>query len=260
MLIRHTTISELEQLLRCLGVRKADTVMVHSSVITLGIVENGLAGLYQAFRNILGEEGTLIVPTFTYSFRRNEVFDVKNTRVPKALGIFSEYVRQLPWAIRSSDPLFSMVAIGPKAEILMQRKTHYCFGRGSIYEKLFDANILILALGITYSTGITAFLHLEKLGSAPYRIDYSFAGTTIAADGSVYDDFAIHFMRDEKRFPIVEVDREQIGAQMESLGISNSVQFGSGKHIALRAQFFADYVLECLKKNKYAMLRNYKIE
>lgn len=228
--------------------------MVHSSIFTLGKIENGLSGLYQAFRKILGEKGTLMVPTFTYSFRRNQIFDVRNTPTGAEIGSFAEYIRKLPGAIRSTDPLFSMAAIGPQAEDLMERTSHRCFGKDSIYEKIFSANALFVALGITYSTGITAFLHLENLAGIDYRREMRFDGQSIGYDGKIYDDWAIHFARDEEKYPSAYTNRDPLGYQMEELGISKAVDFGSGHHIALRAQSFKECVLSKLAKDPHLML------
>ena len=230
--------------------------MVHSSILSLGKIEDGLSGLYKAFRNQIGQEGTLIVPTFTYSFRRNEIFDVRNTPAGVEIGSFAEYVRKLPGAIRSTDPLFSMAAIGPKAKELMNRTSHNCFGEGSIYEKLFDINTLFIALGITYSTGITAFLHLELLAGVDYRKKMRFDGQSIGYDGKIYDDWAIHFARDEKKYPKAYTNRDPLGKRMEEKGISKAIDFGSGHHIALHAQPFKKYVLSELEKDPHTMLVN----
>ena len=256
MPLRKTSIRELEDLLSTLGVGDGDIVMVHSAVFTLGHIESGPSGLYHAFRNLLGDEGTLIVPTFTYSFRRDQVFDVRNTPVGAEIGAFAEYVRKLPGAIRSTDPLFSMAAIGPRADALMERSTHYCFGPGSIYEKLFAANVLFVALGITYSTGLTCFLHLERLAEVDYRREMRFGGQSIGYDGNVYDDWAIHFARDEERYPAAYTNRNPLGYRMEEIGISRAVDFGSGHHIALRAQPFAEYVLVELARDPHVMFVN----
>ena len=256
MPVRTTSIQELEDLLSTLGVCAGATVMVHSAVFTLGRIESGLSGLYQAFRNLLGDEGTLIVPTFTYSFRRDQVFDVRNTSAAAEIGVFSEYVRDLRGVIRSPDPLFSMAAIGPEAASLMERPSHNCFGAESIYEKLFAADTLFAALGITYNTGLAAFMHLERLGGVSYRREMRFDGLSIGYDGKPFEDWAVHFAWDEKRYPRRYRDRDPIGLRMEKLHISKAVDFGSGHHFALRAQPFADYVLSELARDPHVMLVN----
>ena len=50
------------------------------------------------------------MPTFTYSYRRNEVFDV--SRSVSINGVFSEYIRKLDGVYRNDDPLVSFAGIG----------------------------------------------------------------------------------------------------------------------------------------------------
>lgn len=256
MPVRKTSVDDLRQLLTKLGVGQGDTVMVHSAVFTLGLIEDGLDGMYRAFRSVIGESGTLIVPTFTYSYRRGTVFDIRHSKPFKSIGVFAEHVLTLEDSFRSSDPLFSMAAVGPRAEVLMNRHGHNSFGKGSTYEKIFDTDALIVAIGITYDTGITAFLHLERLARVDYRREERFDGTSIGYDGSEYQDWAIHFVRDEERFPLAKRNRGPIGQAMEELGVSIAYKFGSGNHFALRCQPFAKYVLSELESDPYAMMIN----
>ena len=90
--------------LKAIGVKEGDSVLVHSSFKSMGHIAGGIATLVAAFREVLGESGTLIVPTLTYSYVsvENPVFDYVNT--PSCVGAFSEYVRKLPDAIRSVHP------------------------------------------------------------------------------------------------------------------------------------------------------------
>ena len=252
--IQKTSLHELKSLLSSLGVGEGKTIMVQSAVFTLGVIETGLTGLYRVFRELLGESGTLIVPTFTYSFRRNEIYDVRFSKSPKEIGAFSEYVRTLPNAVRSVDPLFSMAGVGPDAVKLLDRTSHNCFGMGSIYDNLFAANTLFVGLGVTYSTGLPCFMHLERLAKVDYRCEMRVEGRSIGYDGNVYDDWAIHFARDEARYPLRHTNREPLGSQLEELNISTAVDFGSGHHMAFKAEPFAEFVLSQLAQNPHVML------
>ena len=50
-----------------MGLEAGDRVMVHSSLSSMGHVEGGAAMVVQAFLDVLGPEGTRMVPTFTHS-------------------------------------------------------------------------------------------------------------------------------------------------------------------------------------------------
>lgn len=254
MPVRDTSIREISELLSHLGIDRGQIVMIHSALFTLGRIEGGLQGFYEAVRNSIGEEGTLIVPTFTYSYRRKQIFDVYNSKTSREIGVFAEFVRQIPGAVRSLDPLFAMSAVGPRADELMGRTSHNCFGAGSIYEKLFSEQTLFVGVGITYGSGLTAFLHLERIANVAYRHEMKFDGVTIGYEGLHENDWAMHFVRDQVSYPNIRSDRSVIGARLEETKISKAVDFGSGHHFAIPAQGFSDFVLSALEEDPEIMV------
>ncbi len=250
----RTPLATLKILLHDLGVRSGHTVMIHSALFSLGLIEGGIKGFYDTVMECLGPDGTLIVPTFTYSFRRDELFDVQETPSAVNIGVFSEFVRKQPEAVRCPDPLFSMAAIGPKAAHYMQRDGHACFGANSPYARLFDDNITFVAIGITYSTGLTGFLHIEHLAQVPYRLDILYTGTIRGSDGTEYTDSAMHYARNEDIYGATITDREPMGLAMEAAGVSTAVPYGHGKHMSLRGQDWLGFVGDQLTRNIYTML------
>jgi aminoglycoside 3-N-acetyltransferase len=256
MPVQTTTPDDLHALFAALGLQKGTSVLMHSALFSLGRIEGGIAGFHSALRDVVGAEATIVVPTFTYSFRRGETFDIRNTPAPATLGIYSEFLRKSDEAVRSACPLFSFAAQGPEAEQFMAHRTVACFGDKSTYAALFAANLRIVAIGITYSTGISGFMHIEKLANIPYRKDLRLTGRTIGMDGHEYDDEAIHFARDEKRFPTGRTDREAVGQALETAGISTARSFGSGRHVAFDAVPFSEFVLAQLSKNPNLMFKS----
>jgi aminoglycoside 3-N-acetyltransferase len=250
----RTSSEKLKEIFRDLGVRPGSALMVHSSLFSLGYIEGGVDGFYKTLINYLGPEGTLIVPAFTYSFRRNQIFDKLNSPPDKNIGVFSSLLLQKPNAFRSSDPMFSLAAIGARASELLERDSNLCFGTGSIYSRLFDENITFMAIGITYSTGLTGFVHLEKLAKVPYREDQEFSGISIADDGQAFQDSAIHYSRREDVFGSTITKREHVGSVLEKKGACRALTYGYGRHLCLEGHPWRDIVLDELEKNPFCML------
>ena len=193
--MKFTSKYEIRKILEDLGITEGDKLFIHAFLPSLGIVQGGISTILDAILECLGKEGTLIVPTFTASYRRNEVYDVINSK--SFNGAFSEYVRKLPNSVRSLDPLFSMSAIGKDSEYLMHRRSYNCFGIGSIYEKLFIENTKFLGFGIQWNQGYSFFMNLERLAKVPYRQDKVFYGTTRLKSGIISQSEAVHFIRRE---------------------------------------------------------------
>jgi hypothetical protein len=72
--MKKTSIEEMKNLFRALDVATGDTVLVFSNASALGLVERSMeaGGCNRGLRRVLGEDGTIIVPTFSFSFCRGE--------------------------------------------------------------------------------------------------------------------------------------------------------------------------------------------
>ena len=86
--------SEIIKVLKKAGLKTGDTILIHSSIFSLGNLQGGLNTLYYSMRNIIGPMGNIIVPNFTYSFRRKKTFNVHKSRSCKSIGVFSEFFRK----------------------------------------------------------------------------------------------------------------------------------------------------------------------
>ncbi|MCL5103662.1 MAG: AAC(3) family N-acetyltransferase [Armatimonadetes bacterium] len=146
-----------------LGLKAGDAVLVHASLSSFGKVSGGAAAVVDAILDVLGPEGTLVVPTFSFG---SGVFDPKDT--PSLVGAVSEEVRKRSNAVRSLHPTHSVAAIGALAEAITEghEKTHP-FGRGSALFKALQANSKILQLGTTQTSN--SMIHVaEELANLPY--------------------------------------------------------------------------------------------
>ena len=67
--------------LRTLGSAEGNTVMVHSSLRSLGPLPNGAETVISALLEVLGKDGTLLFPALSYRTvnAANPVFDVNNS-------------------------------------------------------------------------------------------------------------------------------------------------------------------------------------
>ena len=98
---------KIKEDLSALGLRKGDAVLVHSSFKSMGAVEGGIATFVEAILSVLGDTGTLIVPTLTFVevSETNRVFDYEKSK--SCVGAISEIVRLMDGAKRSINPTHS---------------------------------------------------------------------------------------------------------------------------------------------------------
>ncbi len=153
-----------------LGFKKGDVVLMHSSYKSLGEIEGGAKTLFSAFDKVLGEEGTLVLPTLTFATvsATNRYFNVQETK--SNVGYLSEYFRtQVEGVVRSSHITHSVAVKGKYAEFLISghEKDQVMVGENSPFVKLPSLNAKILFLGCKPSSN-TLMHGVETVVKPPY--------------------------------------------------------------------------------------------
>lgn len=184
-----------------LPIRTHGVLLVHASLRSLAGVD--ALTVIAWLRGQLGADGTLVLPTLTYSatLKAGLAFDVRTT--PSDVGALSECFRGLPGVVRSLHPTHSVAAIGPRTAELVQH--HHLdrepCGPNSPFTLLprLDAQILMLGCGLAANTtmhaveAVTPPPYLHAAGRRSYRIT-GHDGTTVTAEHR-YHGFTEHGKR-----------------------------------------------------------------
>jgi hypothetical protein len=72
---RRVLPDELTACFRRLGLREGDNVVMHAALSSIGVLEGGAAVMLHRLTNVLGKEGTLLMPTFTSVTRHSTTHD-----------------------------------------------------------------------------------------------------------------------------------------------------------------------------------------
>ncbi len=169
--------------LRAGGLGAGDTVLVHSALLRFGLPEESLLDLnayyLQLLQEVVGSEGTLVFPAFSYSFCRKESFDPKST--PSSVSGLANYCIAHHLGVRSADPIFSYVVLGAGAADLPPL-SNICFDvQDSMYSWLLSRNAKYVMLGPGFF--FTIWHSEEVLLHTPNRFIKAFPGTVVL-DGS----------------------------------------------------------------------------
>ncbi|KMQ50857.1 aminoglycoside 3-N-acetyltransferase [Chitinispirillum alkaliphilum] len=160
---------QLTRGLSSLGLEAGDTVLVHSSLRSLGDFSCKAEIVTDSILNCIGANGTLLVPALSYETvnKVNNLFDVKRT--PSCVGGMSEFFRTTKGVLRSVHPTHSVCGFGPLAETLLQShiQCNTPCGKNSPYQKLKEhgGKILFLGCGLRPNTSMHA---VEELSEPPY--------------------------------------------------------------------------------------------
>ncbi len=166
--MKALTREQIGEALRVLGLRAGDIVFVHSSLSSMGYVEGGADAVVDALLDVLGPEGTLVVPTFTPSHGREAepVFDALHDQ--SEVGKITEAVRVRPEARRSVHVYHSVAALGPRAQEITAIHGPSAWAADGPFWQLYELDARILLLGVPYLRS-TYFHFPEQLVLAFYR-------------------------------------------------------------------------------------------
>ena len=184
---RTVTRQDIVAGLKALGLKLNDIVLVHSSLSRTGMVEGGADTVIDALLEVIGDGGTLLMPSFQQGSefllaQGKCVFDIRNS--PSELGIITETFRKRPGVIRSLSPTHCTAGIGPKAWDILKdhEQCRVSAGIGSPYHKLVQAWGKILLLGADHNSNTT--LHLvENTNGAPTVCRQLFEPSVIDSSG-----------------------------------------------------------------------------
>lgn len=189
-------IPEVSEGLERLGVRKSDTLLVHSSFKSLGRIPYSAIAFLSAFIDYLSE-GTLLLPALSYEnvSDRNPCFDLRKTK--SCIGYLPEVFRKNFDVIRSIHPTHSVCAIGREARSITHRHREDSTpcGPNSPFSLLpeYSGKILMLGCGLHPNTSMHA---IEELFEPEYLFNGQLNYTIIEQEGICYDRaYTIHNFR-----------------------------------------------------------------
>jgi aminoglycoside 3-N-acetyltransferase len=240
---------QLSAALKALGLEPGDGLLVHSAVQFLGRPVGGIGMYLEALREVTNCElgvrnyesgisaessnsaipdsqpstGTLAVPTFNFAFARGEPYDPLGTP-SQGMGAFSEFVRQLPRAQRTTHPMQSLAVIGRYADDLAGRDTPSAFDPGSAFERLLalDFKLLLLGAGVQ---AVSMVHYSEQRANVPYRYWKDFTGQVKTPGGWQTRTYRM-FVRDLEIDPQLDLRPIQVSLQRRGQWRSASINYG----------------------------------
>ncbi len=159
---------ELLAALRSADIDRGDAIIVHSSMKSFEAFAGGAASIIAVFREIIGPDGTLMMPTLSMGgsainfANSGRVFDPRTT--PSHVGLLPEVFRRCPGVTRSIHPTHSVAVLSPDADWWV--KDHHLAdtpcGRGTPFHRLLerDGKIVLAGTGIA---SLTFFHCAEEL-------------------------------------------------------------------------------------------------
>jgi aminoglycoside 3-N-acetyltransferase len=244
--------------LRQIGLKPGSSVLVHSALSQFGHVEGGADAVIDAMLDVVGERGTVLVPTLTgsetLSPQNPPKFDLANT--PCWTGLIPETFRKRPEAIRSLHPTHSVAAIGANSIILTKdhhRSVTPC-DLFSPYGKLAQQKqAFILLLGVDHDANTTLH-YVEELVGVDYQLQQGFANCTLIVDGEqTKRHYLLHRYGTPRNFNIID-------QLLTERGIQSMTQIGEAEVRLNHTQPMAQLVAQCLRADAGFLCQKDSIE
>ncbi len=243
--------------LKKVGIQKDDNIFVHSNIGFFGRLEdaNNSQEYCKIFKDaifdVIKENGTLIVPTFSQSFCNNQIFDKHITKSFEC-GIFSEFIRQNKNTKRSDDANFSVCAIGGKASYFTTKVSEYSFGDDSFWDRLWQKNGKICRFNL--SPDYNTFIHfVERKLNVPYRYDKEFKGISIVDERKIERKY-YHFVRDLEN-PNLVSDLLKLDQKCKELGFLQTEVLGKGQIAIISSKDVYDIINKEIKNDPNFLIK-----
>ena len=158
--------------------------------------------VFNELKKIIGNEGTIIVPTFSFNFMKIKTFNPKLTK--SDLGYFSNFFLKHKKVIRSLHPTNSVSACGKYANYICRNNGKFPFGINSPYGKMQNLNLKFVNLGCKFYTTSTYVHHLEHLNGFHIRYNKLVRGKILIKKKYLQDYYFINvrFLKIKKEEPI----------------------------------------------------------
>ncbi|UCE91058.1 MAG: AAC(3) family N-acetyltransferase [Methanobacteriota archaeon] len=256
------TISSMSDDLLTLGVTAGSTLLVHSSLSSLGWVCGGAVSVVLALEKALGVDGTLVMPTHSgdlsdpsrwrnppipeqwWDVVRDEApaFDVDMTP-SRGMGVIPECFRRQRGTMRSAHPSVSFAARGPMAEALTEvRSLDFPAGEGSLLARLYDLDGHVLLVGADFRCATS--LHLAECRASYPGRKVIRCGAPVIVDGE----------RRWVEFDDIEYDDSdfiQIGVSFSDIeGNVRSGPVACGRALLMSQRALVDHAVRWMEENR----------
>ncbi len=250
---KHSLLSDLQKS----GVNPHGTLLVHSSVKSVGECENGADTILDALIEFM-KDGLLVLPTHTWEDITWTFFTEDNVpagggdtydplTAPSCVGVLTNLFLKREGVYRSLHPSHSVAATGKNAEEFVKGEelTRSPCPRNGCYGKLYDLDAQILFLGCDLSKN--TFLHsVEEWNGIPDRLT--------AKQQMLYiktEDGLIECPQYRHYFPGGDVSENYVKVEKDltDSGAATYCTVGNAHCVLLSAVKTADVVSGLLKEN-----------
>jgi len=257
IILRSDIISSLKEA----GVSEGQTVIVHTSLSSIGFVCGGAQVVVDALLETVGADGTIVMPTQSWKnldpetgvhweepkewwqiIRDNWPAYDKRITPTNTMGAVAECFRTYPGTLRTDHPARSVSANGKNAEyITSHHDLSDIFGETSPLGKLYELDASVLLIGVGYDKNTS--IHL-----ADVRAEYPSKHNTTEHSAIMENG-----QRVWKAYDTLYVDGEdfdELGKAFESECNVNKAMLGNAQLRFMNMRELVDFAVRWIEANR----------
>jgi aminoglycoside 3-N-acetyltransferase len=241
-----------------LGIRKGDKLFVHSDISVFGRLTNLnrdelLGGLIDLFKQAVGSDGLIVMPTFTYDFCKGQVYDIEKSR--STVGILTEFFRKTPGVVRTLDPIHSAAVWGKDKEKIAKVGKD-TFGVKSIFDNFHKAKGKIVIFGAPFQSA-TVVHYIEQIYGVPYRFQKVFSGTITDGSKSWKDEYKFNVRYLDKP---VNIDTSRLEKYLTKNKFLKKAKVGNGSIMVIKSSDLFRESVKLLNKDIHYFLKKGELD
>lgn len=253
----------LAQQLQAIGVQNGHHLLVHTALSSMGWVIGGGQALLEALQDVVGESGTIVIPTQTgnntdpaywqhppvpeawWPIVRKQMPAYDPQRTPtRGMGRLPELFRTWPNVYRSDHPQHSFAAWGASAQAIVGGQTpiNNGFGEQSPLARLYERDSYVLLIGVGYDSATA--LHLaESRTDAPLSTEKQ--GASVMVNGEAHWVAFEQIAWDTEDFDQIGNAFEQAHPQHAKIG-----KLGNAETRLLHLPSLVDFAVQWMNENR----------
>ena len=161
--------------------------------------------LIDSFLEVLGEKGTLCIPTFTFDFTNYGFYDYRKSK--GTTGVLGNCALKHKGFQRTKHPVHSFAVAGYRREEYCSLENSNSFGSDSIFQRFYEQNAIQIILGTDYQRAMTFIHYVEMMEKVPYRYQKVFQGKYVDAQGIEKEKQIDYYVRNLQSNPIEKFNR-----------------------------------------------------
>lgn len=251
------TIESIANDLKNIGLESGMTVIVHSSLSSLGWVCGGPIAVVEALLKVITDKGTIVMATHSSGNSNPKLWEnppvpeewwdtIKNNMPPfnpdttptRSMGQIAEAFRNFPGVLRSYHPSASFAAWGKDAQFITENHSlNFSMDEESPLARIYDKKGWILLLGVGHDSNTS--LHLAEARSTKINI--------ITQGGAIKEN-GIRVWKEFKDFDYDSDPFSEIGIVYEKNHSIKTGKVGAADVKLIPQRDIVDFTLDWYKK------------